>query len=57
MQSATVDEQGRIEIPAELRRRMDINNGAKVGFELVGDHLEMHVEQAGEGWPVSGFAC
>ncbi len=55
MQAAIVNEQGQVQIPEELRQRLGIGQGSKVCFELVGDHLEMRVEQARHAVSASGF--
>lgn len=55
MQAVTVNELGQVQIPEGLRRCLGIHKGSRITFDLVGDHLEMRVEQADQEAPASGF--
>jgi len=52
---AIVNEQGQVQIPENLRRRLGIGQGSRHCFALVGDRLEMRVERAEDAVPASGF--
>ena len=55
MQAATVNELGQVQIPEDLRQRLGIGAGSRITFDLVGDHLEMRVEQGQREGPATGF--
>jgi AbrB family looped-hinge helix DNA binding protein len=38
-----VSNKGQVTIPKELRKRLGIAKGSKLGLSLAGDHLELHV--------------
>jgi len=55
MHAATVNELGQVEIPEDLRQRLGIGAGSRINFDLVGDHLEMRIEQTDREAPATGF--
>lgn len=42
----TVDEQGRVTIPAEMRETLGIDSGERVAVELRGDDVVIHADTA-----------
>lgn len=49
----TVDEQGRVRIPAEMRETLDIDSGERAAVELRGDDVVIHADTAPDAPPVS----
>lgn len=43
MEAACVTSKGQVTIPKSLRQKFGIRQGSKVGFSVVGDHVELHV--------------
>ncbi|MFM8332632.1 MAG: AbrB/MazE/SpoVT family DNA-binding domain-containing protein [Candidatus Methylumidiphilus sp.] len=43
METTTVNPKGQVTIPRELRNKLGIAKGSKLGFSLVGDHIELWV--------------
>jgi antitoxin PrlF len=43
MDATTVTSKGQVTIPKDVRQRLGIRTGAKIGFEVVGDHVEMRL--------------
>ena len=56
METTIVSNKGQITIPKELRKRLGIAKGSKLGFSVVGDHIELRLlDQQPTEMPVSGF--
>jgi AbrB family looped-hinge helix DNA binding protein len=43
MNETTVTSKGQVTIPKAVRQRLGIRTGSKVGFEVVGDHVELRL--------------
>lgn len=43
METTVVSPKGQVTIPKELRNKLGIEKGCKLGFSLVGDHIELRV--------------
>lgn len=43
MDATTVTSKGQVTIPKAVRQRLGIRTGAKIGFEVVGDHVELRL--------------
>jgi AbrB family looped-hinge helix DNA binding protein len=43
METTVVSHKGQVTIPKELRNKLGIAKGCKLGFSLVGDHIELRV--------------
>lgn len=54
MDVTLVSSKGQVTIPKEVRDKLGIRQGSRVAFELVGDHVELRVQQAAD-LPASGF--
>ncbi len=50
-----VTSRGKVTIPQALRRRLGIQQGSRIEFLLVDDHMEMRVVHLPESAPASGF--
>jgi AbrB family looped-hinge helix DNA binding protein len=53
MKTTSVTSNGRVTIPKPLRQQLGLRQGSKIGFVVVGDHVEMRVVSAC--LPASGF--
>jgi AbrB family looped-hinge helix DNA binding protein len=43
MEATSVTSKGQVTIPKSLRQRFGIRQGSKIEFNVVGDHVELHV--------------
>jgi AbrB family looped-hinge helix DNA binding protein len=43
MDATTVTSKGQVTIPKAVRQRLGIRTGAKISFEVVGDHVELRL--------------
>ena len=55
MEATSVTSKGQITIPKELRQRLGIQQGSRIEFLLVGDHVEMRVSNSPREASGSGF--
>jgi AbrB family looped-hinge helix DNA binding protein len=55
METTIVSPKGQITIPKEMRERLGIAKGSKLGFSLVGDHIELRVLTELDQSPAPGF--
>jgi AbrB family looped-hinge helix DNA binding protein len=56
METTTVSNKGQVTIPKELRKRLGIAIGSKLGFSVVDNHIELHLlNQQFSETPISGF--
>jgi AbrB family looped-hinge helix DNA binding protein len=55
METTSVTSKGQVTIPQELRKKLGIRQGSKIGFELVGDHAELRVVDTLPELPQSGY--
>lgn len=55
MDATTVTSKGQVTIPKAVRQRLGIRTGAKVGFEVVGDHVELRLLSRPVVVPDGGF--
>ena len=56
MQTTTVSNTGQVTIPKELRKRLGIAKGSKLGFSVVDGHIELRLlDQQPTETPTSGF--
>jgi len=46
MQVTTVTSKGQVTIPLEIRQQMGVCQGSKIEFILVGDHVELRVNES-----------
>ena len=43
MEATVISPKGQVTIPKEMRQKLGISKGSKLGFTLVGDHIELRV--------------
>jgi AbrB family looped-hinge helix DNA binding protein len=55
MDAITVTSKGQVTIPKAVRQRLGIRTGAKIGFEVVGDHVELRLLSRPVAAPDGGF--
>jgi AbrB family looped-hinge helix DNA binding protein len=55
MEITVVSHEGQVTIPRELREKLGISHGSKLGFSLVGDHIELRVLEQPAETSASGF--
>ena len=55
MDETTVTSKGQVTIPKAVRQRLGIRPGAKVRFEVVGDHVELRLLSRSAAASDSGF--
>jgi len=55
MEATTVTSKGQVTIPKAVRQRLGIRSGAKIGFEVVGDHVELRLLSRPVATPDGGF--
>lgn len=55
MDETTVTSKGQVTIPKAVRQRLGIRTGAKVSFEVVGDHVELRLLSQPTVASASGF--
>ena len=55
MEATSVTSKGQVTIPKELRQRLDIRQGSKMEFSLVGTDVIMRVRSSPVAEPTSGF--
>lgn len=55
MELCSVTSKGQVTIPKSVRQRLDIRQGSKIEFSLVGDHIEMRVRNTPQNVPASGY--
>jgi AbrB family looped-hinge helix DNA binding protein len=53
--ATTVTSKGQVTIPKAVRQRLGIRTGAKIGFEVVGDHVELRLLSRPVVAPDGGF--
>ena len=52
----TVSNKGQVTIPKKLRNRLGIAKGSKLGFSVVGDHIELRLlDPQHTEMPISGY--
>ncbi len=56
MHITTVTSKGQVTIPVDIRQKMGVCQGSKVEFTLVGDHVELRVNEVFKPIESSGFA-
>jgi len=55
MEITIVSNKGQVTIPKELRKRLGIAKGSKLGLSLAGDHIELRVLDQPNQEPTTGF--
>ena len=55
METTTVSPKGQVTIPKELRKKLGISKGSRLGFTLVGNHIELRVLNEPSDTTVPGF--
>jgi AbrB family looped-hinge helix DNA binding protein len=55
METVFVSQDGRITIPKPMRELLGIHQGSQVGLAVVGDHVELRVQQEKPDLQASGF--
>ena len=55
MEATSVTSKGQVTIPKSLRQEFGIRQGSKVGFSIVGDHVELRLISNPAKVPKSGF--
>jgi len=56
METTIVSDKGQVTISKELRKRLGISKGSKLGFSVVGGHIELRLlDKPTTEPPVSGF--
>ncbi len=55
METTSVTSKGQVTIPKALRQELGIRQGTRIGFQLVGDHIQMRVESSPSSAPKSAF--
>ncbi|MBL0711326.1 MAG: AbrB/MazE/SpoVT family DNA-binding domain-containing protein [Colwellia sp.] len=55
MQVTTVTSKGQVTIPLEIRQQIGVCQGSKIEFTIVGDHVELRVNESYQPVKSSGF--
>jgi AbrB family looped-hinge helix DNA binding protein len=55
METTVVSPKGQVTIPKELRNKLGISKGSRLGFTLVGDYIELRVLNEPDSSIVPGF--
>ena len=56
MQSTSVTSKGQVTIPKHIRQQLGIRKGSKLGAAIVGDHIELYIENIPPTITSTGFA-
>jgi len=55
MQQTSVTSKGQVTIPKSVRQKLGIRKGSQISFEVIGNHVEMRVENTPIEIKKSGF--
>ena len=55
MQQTSVTSKGQVTIPKSVRQKLGIRKGSQISFEVIGNHVEMRVENTPAEIKKSGF--
>ena len=56
MQSTLVTSKGQMTIPKDIRHQLGIKKGSKINISIVGDHIELYVNNVTADISSTGFA-